>query len=277
MLTVTPTQAQIQAALRAFCENVLPIGVDVIEAQDNRVPEPQSGSFVVMTPLRRQILATNIHTVFDCAFTASIAGTVMTVTVMQVTGLGIQVGAVVSGPGVTTGTRVVAQLTGTPGGVGTYTVTPTQTAASATYQAGQDIVTGMFQLDMQLGFHAADNTSGDAAQVVAQMLRDTYATEFIAAVNPAIRPLYAGPPRQAPFINAEDQFEWQWIVECVLQANFEINIQQQFATSATMNLIDVDVVFPPNPPPVAVPYTTEDGAFFYVTEDGLNRYVWSGP
>lgn len=72
-------------------------------------------------------------------FTASIApptagqntgpGTVpaiMTVTA----GSGVVIGAILSGTGVVTGTQVVAQLTGTTGGVGTYSVSIPQTVAS---------------------------------------------------------------------------------------------------------------------------------------------------
>ena len=60
--------------------------------------------------------------------TASIAGNVMTVTAV---GSGtLVVGAILSGTGVTTGTAIVAQLTGTAGGVGTYTVSIQQTTAS---------------------------------------------------------------------------------------------------------------------------------------------------
>lgn len=52
--------------------------------------------------------------------TGSIAGNVMTVTAV---GSGTVVpGATISGTGVTTGTQVVSQLSGTPGGIGTYAV-----------------------------------------------------------------------------------------------------------------------------------------------------------
>lgn len=64
-------------------------------------------------------------------FTGSIAGNVLTVTA-NVVGT-IQVGGTLSGgTGMAAGTQIVAQLTGTPGGVGTYTVSiPEQTVAAA--------------------------------------------------------------------------------------------------------------------------------------------------
>lgn len=62
--------------------------------------------------------------------TASIAGTVMTVTAV---GSGsITLGCVISGSGVTAGTTVTGQLTGDAGGAGTYTVSASQTVSSTT-------------------------------------------------------------------------------------------------------------------------------------------------
>lgn len=63
--------------------------------------------------------------------TGSIAGNVMNVTAV---GSGTVVaGGTISGTGVATGTKVLAQLTGTPGGIGTYAVDiPEQSAASTT-------------------------------------------------------------------------------------------------------------------------------------------------
>ena len=64
------------------------------------------------------------------SFTASISGTTMTVTAV---GSGtVDVGEVIGGTGVTAGTSVLAQLTGTPGSTGTYTVSASQTVASTT-------------------------------------------------------------------------------------------------------------------------------------------------
>lgn len=53
------------AALRAFLLSVLPAGVEVIRAQDNRVPQPLAADFVVMTIIARGRLATNTVTYDD--------------------------------------------------------------------------------------------------------------------------------------------------------------------------------------------------------------------
>ena len=65
--------------------------------------------------------------------TASISGTTMTVTASTLNGL--QAGAILSGTGILPGTTIISQIGGAPGGVGTYTVQPAQTAASTTVTA----------------------------------------------------------------------------------------------------------------------------------------------
>lgn len=64
--------------------------------------------------------------------------------IMAVTAVGsgtIYPGAAISGSGVVSGTTVVAQLTGTPGGVGTYSVSASQTVASTTISGTYGLLT----------------------------------------------------------------------------------------------------------------------------------------
>ncbi len=72
--------------------------------------------------------------------TGSIADNLMTVTAV---GSGsIQVGGTLSGSGVATGTTVTGQVSGTPNGVGVYTVTPpNQTVASTTISETHGVMT----------------------------------------------------------------------------------------------------------------------------------------
>lgn len=158
MATVSPTQSNVQAALRSFLIAVLPAYAadgspfDVVVAVQNRVPEPAGTSFVVLSPLRIARLGTNLDETADCRFTGSIApasaGFTATIapattpgpavlTASAVTGT-IVLGAALSGTGIALGTTIGAQLSGTPGGAGTYAVTPIQTvstpeAATASY------------------------------------------------------------------------------------------------------------------------------------------------
>lgn len=76
----------------------------------------------------------------SATFTGSIATTTLTVTAM-LSGDPIQVGQYVAGSGVTAGTYVTAFGTGT-GGVGTYTVSTSQTASATTITAAGNALLG---------------------------------------------------------------------------------------------------------------------------------------
>lgn len=71
--------------------------------------------------------------------TGSIAGNVLNVT--AVASGQLVPGAVLSGPGVTTGTQITSQLSGTTGGIGTYAVSISQVVASTTITAGYGTLT----------------------------------------------------------------------------------------------------------------------------------------
>lgn len=60
-MIVSPTDDDVFNALRSFLLDVLPTGVEVVLAQDNRVPEPISQNYVTMTPLRIPRLSTNLE------------------------------------------------------------------------------------------------------------------------------------------------------------------------------------------------------------------------
>jgi hypothetical protein len=73
--------------------------------------------------------ASSIAAGAGASVTGSIAGNVLTVTA----GSGLVVGGIISGTGVASGTQILSQLTGTAGGIGTYSVSiPEQTVASTT-------------------------------------------------------------------------------------------------------------------------------------------------
>lgn len=60
-MTPALTEDAIFTALRAFLLAVLPDGVEVVQGQDNGVPEPVAGDHVVMTADRRTQLAQTAH------------------------------------------------------------------------------------------------------------------------------------------------------------------------------------------------------------------------
>lgn len=243
----TPDQSGVQTALRNFLITVLPVGVDVLEGQDNRSPEPSGSDFVVFTTLRRTRLATNFDTVADVKFTGSIAGTVMTVT--AVTRGVISAGAKVFGVGVAANTVISAQISGTPpGGIGTYTVAPTQAVSSETLSCGAKSLTQNTEISVQLDFHSADvGDSADMSQTVCQMMRDEFATRQFADQIPnyGVTPLYCEDPKQIPFLNENQQIETRFVAEALLQVNVAISVAQQFADSVVVDLADVDAKYPP--------------------------------
>lgn len=58
-LAVAPTKDDIFTGLRTMLLAMLPMGVEVIQGQDNRVPEPKGDDFVVMTETGSSRLSTN--------------------------------------------------------------------------------------------------------------------------------------------------------------------------------------------------------------------------
>ena len=93
---------------------------------------PAAGVIISVTA---QSYFTFVDTIeFNTTFTASISGPVMTVSYASVGAPLLSVGMLLSGTGVTPGTRITAFLTGT-GGTGTYQVSPGQTVVSETITA----------------------------------------------------------------------------------------------------------------------------------------------
>lgn len=245
MATIAPTQSTVLTALKAFLGAVLPAGVDVIAGVVNRVPEPKSPGFVTMIPIRISRLRTNVDSDQDVRFTGSIAGTTLTVTAVDFGSIGV--GATVFGVGAAANTKITALGTGT-GGVGTYTVSPAQTLSSRVLSSGARQLEQGAEIVVQLDFHTANSTSADLAQTVSTLLRDPYGVDFFAALAPpgnGVVPLYADDPKYVPFLNAEQQYEWRWMVEAHFQINQVVAVPQQYADAVEVELINVDAAYPP--------------------------------
>lgn len=243
MTAISPTQSNVLAALRSFLLDVLPAGYAVVAGQPNRVPEVQGGNFCVMTPIRMPRLATNLDSWADVEFTGSISGALMTVTAVEFGA--IAAGATVFGTGVSAGTAVSSQASGTPGGVGVYVVSPAQAVGSETMGAGAQTYELDAEAVVQLDFHSADLTSGDAAQTVSTLLRDPYGTTFFAALpapQNGVSPLYADDPAQRPFANDQAQIEFRWVLEAHLQVNQIVGVPQPYADSAEVDAISVQTL-----------------------------------
>ncbi|WP_164781654.1 hypothetical protein [Mesorhizobium sp. M7A.F.Ca.MR.148.00.0.0] len=237
-----PSQSTIQTVLRGFLLKYLPAGVEVVSAQDNRVPEP-AGDFVTMNVIRRGRLSTSVDTYQDCAVTASIDGAVMTVTHVEFGTL--LVGASVFGAPVADGTLIGPQTAGTPGGTGTYGVVPSQTVTAQTLASGAETIMQPTDTVIQLDVHSAsDGVASDMAQTISTLMRDERATRFFTDAGLDGAPLYAEDPRQVPFLNGEQQYETRYVVDVHIQANQALGLPQQFADQAAIDVFPVEATFP---------------------------------
>jgi hypothetical protein len=327
--TISPNRTDALSALRTFLLAVLPAGVDVVIAIENRVPQIAAPNSCVLSPIRFQRIRTNVTGYQDVAFTASIApagasftGAISptptapgaqpsgTLNVSAVASGVLLIGGALSGPKVMAGTTIISQVSGPAGGAGVYIVSKSQTAPSTsmtqdaglmtvsdinpdlglilvgavvfgvdvipgttvtalgsgtggvgTYAvsraqtvASETMSTGYRQIEMdsrmttQVDFHSIDGSSADMAQTVAATFRDQVAVSIFAAQPPPLNqvsPLYADDPRLMPFVNENQQYEWRWVVEAVMQINQTVSVPQQFMDFVGVELIDVDVVYPP--------------------------------
>lgn len=248
-MTPSPTQDQIQTQLRSFLLAVLPAGVDVLEAQVNRVPEPSGPSYVLMTPTRFDRIETNVDSYADAAFVGSFSGTTMTITAVdpRFPDGAIEVGSQVFASGLPAGTFVTALGTGT-GQEGTYTVGNSATLGSRVVSAGAELVEQAQRWTYQLDFHGdpAADISGDMASTVSTLFRDGYAVEQFANQSPdyGVRPLYADDPAQRPFSNDQQQIENRWVLEACLQANVILQVPKQFADAVALDVVSVEASYP---------------------------------
>lgn len=121
--------------------------------------------------------------------TASIATTTMTVTAM--TSGAYAPGMLLTGSGVTAGTHIVAQLAGTAGGIGTYSVDTSQTASSTTITGSSVAVTATFDsvsgaFVITSGITGVNSTIGYATGSLATGLLLTAATGAVLSQGSAI-------------------------------------------------------------------------------------------
>ncbi len=213
----------------------------IVKGQVNRVPEPQATDFLVIWPLMRNRLATNIDEWFDNSFTGSITANVLAVSVVQKGS--VVIGLPIYGAGIASGCRVMSQVSGTPGGIGVYSVSATPNVASEIIYGGEYDATQYTEMVIQCDVHGP--ASADNAQRISTLIRDMYGVQAFQDVSDGITPLYTDDPRQLPFTNAEQQWEDRWVVDIHLQVNIELTLSQQFADVLTVGVISVEATYPP--------------------------------
>lgn len=106
---------------------------------------------------------------------------------------------------------------------------------------------GPTQVTVQCDVHGPN--SPDNAQMIATLIRSEYGCQAFTATGYDVQPLYADDPRQSPFDNAEQQLEWRWSVDVVLQANPVVSTPQDFADQAHVTTFEADI---PGPLPIAI-------------------------
>lgn len=84
--------------------------------------------------------------------------------------------------------------------------------------------------------------SGDWGLILSTLLRSDLGCTSLA---PTCQPLYADDPVRAPLTDGEEQYEDRWIVSAFLQYNPTVSTPQDFADTLAVDLINVDVTFPP--------------------------------
>ena len=94
------------------------------------------------------------------------------------------------------------------------------------------------KMTIQLDVHGP--LSGDNAQIVSTLLRDTYGVDQFATSGFDVVPLYATDPKQLPFINGEEQVETRYVVDVALQCNPVVTVPQQYG-----NTVSIAVQSPP--------------------------------
>lgn len=234
------SQTQTFVALRSVLLAILPPCTEVILGQVNRVPEPKVLDFVVMTPLRRDRIETNVDTYSDAVFVASIANEIMTVSSVS---LGtIVIGAALFGVGLLSGSKICEFVSGVNGGPGTYRIDPCQTVATETMAAGTSQLMQPTKFTVQLDVHGPN--SADNAQVISTIFRDAYGVDLFNGIDAGVTPLYADDPRQVPFINDQQAWEERWSIESVLQVNPQVIVTQDFMDAVIVVLKSVEALYP---------------------------------
>lgn len=239
-IAILPSQDDITTDLTEFLATILP-GVPAVLGQGNRVAPPNKPDYIVMTPIRRERLETNIDTFSDVFFTGSIDNT-GTLTVTGVFYGSLSLGSVIFGVGVIDGTYITQLGTGT-GSVGTYIVSNTTVIAARNLAAGTQKMTQPVNVTIQLDVHGPN--SGNNAFQISTMFRDEYAFDLFTGYGHDVAPLHADNPVQTAFIDDSKQYEDRWTIDACLQANQAVvNIPQEFFDQIVVGLIDVDAKYP---------------------------------
>jgi hypothetical protein len=101
------------------------------------------------------------------------------------------------------------------------------------------------KVTIQLDVHGP--LSGDNQWTIITLFRSEWGVDQFTASGFDVTPLYTDEPaHQIPYLNGEGQIENRWVINCVLQCNPVVVVPQDFMAALAINLIEVDVVYPPH-------------------------------
>lgn len=97
------------------------------------------------------------------------------------------------------------------------------------------------QTTIQIDVHGAN--SAQNLQIITTLFQSDYGLDYFRGINADTAPLYMSSPRQAPFLNGEQQVEERWSVDAVIEFNPSITTQQDFAAQLSVGLIEADTAY----------------------------------
>jgi len=211
------------------------------QAGNNQVPEPSGPDFIVMTPLRQKRLATNDTTYQDNVLTGSISDTTLIVTEIAQAQSPLGAGMLIIDGNwpqvIAANTTIIEQLTGPEGSVGTYRVSVSQNLPSQALYVGvrSDLVPT--EWTVQLDIHGPN--SGNNTKIIEGLFRSDYGTFAIGEPSDwQLVPLYCDEAREVPFINDQQQYEYRWSMDAVMQINPIIGTPAQFFDQVELQTIE---------------------------------------
>jgi hypothetical protein len=249
-VTISFTEASGFQALGNFLQSICtPYPIAVVRAigstapgQNVRVPEPLMGDFIIMSSLMMQRLETNETSYADNIVVGSISGNILTVT--EITRGALAVGNLLidtSYPtmNITSNTVILSQLSGTPGGIGTYQVSVSQTLSSEILYAGVRFDMAGTEWTVQLDVHGPNSMQN--ARTIDTLFRSEVCVDYFLNAGVAMAPLYSDEAKQIPFPNAEQEMEYRWVMELHMQINAIVTTPQQFADQVQVTTIEAAV------------------------------------
>lgn len=96
--------------------------------------------------------------------------------------------------------------------------------------------------EVHIQFDFYGQSAADAAAAASTAWRDQYAVDIL---SPEAVPLYTDVARMVPLVTGEEQFLERFTLTALLQWNPVVTVPQQFAEAANVELVNVDVEYPP--------------------------------